>query len=121
MELKTKTNCQALVMANEQVAKDIWKMKLQPLDEEFDLLECNPGQFICLEPLDPSSVMARPFSISNISTSGILSILYKVVGKNTQLMTELKPEQEIKIWLALGNGYEIHLLNYHLSQKMKLQ
>ncbi len=105
--------CQAEVLSNERKAKNIWELKLDP---RLDLHEDDifmPGQFVCLEPLDPASTMARPFSISYVSmSSGTFKLLYKVVGKNTELMTGLNPGQQIKFWGPLGQEFLPDSLEY---------
>ncbi|MBN1325681.1 dihydroorotate dehydrogenase electron transfer subunit [Candidatus Falkowbacteria bacterium] len=94
----------AEIIKNEQVAKNTWQMTLYPRFD-FDVTNTSPGQFVCLEPLASDSVMARPFSISMISTSkSTFKIIYRVVGKNTLLMSKLKNGQTIKLWGPLGNS-----------------
>jgi len=96
--------CQAKIVSNEQIAKDTWELFLEPSD--FDVTQILPGQFICLQPLNSQSAMARPFSISMVRTfKGIFSIWYKVVGENTRLLSQLPEGQQIKFWGPLGNGF----------------
>lgn len=94
----------AEIVTNVQIAKNTWHMILDP-GSDFDVTNTSPGQFVCLAPLASDSVMARPFSISMISTSrGTFKIIYNVVGKNTWLMSQLKKGQTIKFWGPLGNN-----------------
>jgi len=95
----------ATIQGNKERAKKIFELILKPEDDDFDVTEMEPGQFVCLVLLAAVSVMARPFSVSMISTShGTFSILYRVVGENTRLMSQLKINDQIKFWGPLGQG-----------------
>jgi len=90
---------QAEVLANRPRAVGIFELVLScSFAKEFGL-----GQFLCLEPLAPESVMARPFSVYTRDLSkGTISLLVKVVGNNTRRLSQLVPGQEIKAWGPLG-------------------
>ncbi|MEA5058919.1 MAG: dihydroorotate dehydrogenase electron transfer subunit [Clostridia bacterium] len=68
-----------------------------------------PGQFVMLkawEGLDP--FLPRPFSIHSANRSmGRLELLYKVVGRGTEIMQELKPGDAITILGPLGHGFPL--------------
>lgn len=101
---------QSTVMLNAQKAKGIFELVLScSFAAEFGL-----GQFLCLEPLDPESVMSRPFSLyARNLAKGTISLLYRVVGKNTSLISQLEPGQEIKAWGPLGRATKTeYLLGY---------
>ena len=94
--------CQAQVVANEQLTQDCWALTLWP-EKSLKATMFFPGQFVGLEPLAGQSTMVRPFSIAQINDlNNWLTIWYKVVGTNTQLMTHLHPQQSVKIWGPLG-------------------
>ncbi|MCX6740600.1 MAG: dihydroorotate dehydrogenase electron transfer subunit [Candidatus Parcubacteria bacterium] len=96
---------EAVVVSNILKAKDTWELELN-LGNDLDVTAFLPGQFVCLAPLDPSSTMARPFSIASISTfNGTFSLLYKVIGKNTELMARLAVGEKVKFWGPLGQGF----------------
>jgi len=91
------------VVSNQRLAKDIWEIVLDA--GEVEVIDFNPGQFVCLEPLEKSSAMARPFSISRINAlDNYFSLIYKVVGLNTKLLSLLSKGAKIKFWGPLGNG-----------------
>jgi dihydroorotate dehydrogenase electron transfer subunit len=101
---------QAIVVDNQQLAADVWELVIDP-GPKFEVDRIAPGQFVCFEPLDPSSGMARPFSVSMLSTrKGTFSVLYKVVGKNTKAMSQLKEGDQIKFWGPLGNPWNLELI-----------
>ncbi len=78
-----------------------------------------PGQFAMLRILDRSDVLLRrPMSIYDLKAGNsegknahkagsprILQFLYKVVGHGTQLMSELKPGDQVGLLAPLGHGF----------------
>lgn len=62
-----------------------------------------PGQFVNLK-LD-GFYLRRPISVCD-SEDGILTLIYKVVGKGTELMSQMLPGDKIDILTGLGNGYD---------------
>lgn len=76
-----------------------------------------PGQFAMLRLLGRSDViLRRPMSIYDVKPSpsngngsacapAILQFLYKVVGRGTQLMAELKPGDDVGLLAPLGHGF----------------
>lgn len=68
-----------------------------------------PGQFVhLLVPRLGGAVLRRPFSVYK-AEDGILSILYKPVGRGTQVMTEIKPGEQLNIMGPLGNGFPLDI------------
>jgi dihydroorotate dehydrogenase electron transfer subunit len=78
-----------------------------------------PGQFAMLRLLGRSDVLLRrPMSIYNVTATrdsaprgspgnspGIMQLLYKVVGRGTRLMSELKPGERVGLLAPLGHGF----------------
>ncbi len=94
----------AIVIKNSCLKSGIWELVLEPPDD-IEVADFDPGQFVCLAPLNPDSAMARPFSISKISTlRNEFSLVYKTVGMNTNLLTTFYPGSKLKFWGPLGNG-----------------
>ena len=60
------------------------------------------GQFVNI--LLDGLYLRRPISVCD-STSGILTIIYKVVGKGTEQMSKMK-DGKLDILTELGNGYD---------------
>jgi len=78
--------------------------------------EIKAGQFIMLKVSENSSpLLRRPFSIYKSYPSshpekkkrGALLILYRIVGKGTQKMTEFKKGQKVNMIGPLGNGFSL--------------
>ena len=65
----------------------------------------NPGQFVNIK-LD-GLYLRRPISVNEV-VGNQLTIIYKVVGKGTELMSKMK-EGSLDILTGLGNGYDISL------------
>jgi len=75
-----------------------------------------PGQFIHVrieDSYDP--ILRRPFSIHDVCESRkknrlTLRVLYEVVGKGTELLSQKKPLSEIDMLGPLGNGFDLDKL-----------
>ncbi|HEV2177545.1 MAG TPA: dihydroorotate dehydrogenase electron transfer subunit [Terriglobia bacterium] len=75
-----------------------------------------PGQFAMVRMLGRSDVLLRrPMSIYDVPGAAgngrrsakpeIIQLLYKVVGRGTRLMSELKPTDEVGLLAPLGHGF----------------
>ena len=71
--------------------------------------EAKPGQFVMLSKWKINELfLKRPFSFYNIEPNlGTFDILYKNVGKGTQILTESKIGDLIELIGPLGNGFRI--------------
>ena len=87
------------IKENVPVTKTVYRMRL----EGADLEEQKPGGFvnIRLEGL----FLRRPISVYD-SAPGSLTILYKVVGKGTEQMADMKDGETLDVLTGLGNGYD---------------
>ena len=109
----------ARVLANVHLVGNYYKLAL-------NLPEINrvvrPGQFVMLRiNQDYKPFLRRPFSIHKIAQSSKLKaqrkrkgpeakcieILYEVVGKGTELLSQKKPGQYLDVLGPLGNGFSI--------------
>lgn len=69
--------------------------------------KARPGQFVMLKVaagIDP--LLARPFSVHGVE-GGDLLILYRLAGKGTRLLSEVKEGGELTLWGPLGKGFEL--------------
>ncbi len=87
------------VVSNKTISNNIFEMKL---NGSFNNLK--PGQFINIK--IKNCYLRRPISICNHSKDTI-TIIYKVVGKGTDLLSKLKKNEELDILTNLGNGYDL--------------
>lgn len=86
------------VVSNQKIAKDVYKMILSGDTSAITA----PGQFVNLK-LD-GFYLRRPISVCDCEP-GQLTLIYKVVGGGTELMSALAPGAEINTLSGLGNGY----------------
>ena len=62
-----------------------------------------PGQFVNIQ-LD-GFFLRRPISVCDY-TDGVLTLIYKVVGKGTEKMCKMQPGEKLDILVGLGNGFD---------------
>lgn len=86
------------IILNKHIQDDIYLMELE------GKYEGKPGQFYMLRAWDDSPLLPRPLSIYDLEENKI-SFLYKVVGKGTGILSELKEGAYIKILGPLGNSF----------------
>jgi len=89
----------------EQLTPDIYRLSL--LAPEIAAV-ARPGQFVMLRPgglLDP--LLRRPLSIHQVTAGGLVQVLFKVIGKGTALLAELKPGRSIDLVGPLGRGFPL--------------
>ena len=63
-----------------------------------------PGQFVNIR-LD-GYFLRRPISVCDCDKDS-LTIIYKVVGKGTEVMSKMLPGDELDVLSGLGNGYDV--------------
>ena len=86
------------VLENKKIAKDVFLMVLEG-DTQYITA---PGQFINI--LVEGFYLRRPISICDWDDKTI-TIIYKVVGKGTEAMAEMKAGKKLDIRTGLGNGF----------------
>lgn len=89
------------IKKNIMIATDIWQMDLHS-DKTIDL---KPGQFVEIK-LD-GFYLRRPISVACADKNN-LTIIYKVVGKGTRVLSEMH-DGKLDILYDLGNGYDLSL------------
>ena len=89
-----------IINSNIKIAKDVYKMVLE--GDSSDITK--PGQFIniAIEGL----YLRRPISVCDYDDRSI-TIIYKVVGKGTQKMSEMPTGKKLDILTGLGNGFSV--------------
>lgn len=86
------------VLSNEPLTRDVYRMVL---DGDTQWIT-RPGQFVNIE-LD-GFYLRRPISISDWSDTTI-TIIYKVVGRGTQVMSRMGVGVKLDVLTGLGNGF----------------
>ncbi len=89
------------ITENIMLTPDVYKMKLRGDTSEITA----PGQFVNIK-LD-GLYLRRPISVCDCE-GDILTIIYKVVGKGTEQMKNMK-SGKLDILSGLGNGYDTSL------------
>ncbi|MBQ8380849.1 MAG: dihydroorotate dehydrogenase electron transfer subunit [Clostridia bacterium] len=87
------------IKSNELIARSVYKMVLRGDTSEIT----GSGQFVNIK-LD-GFYLRRPISVCD-SEDGELTLIYKVVGKGTEKMSEMKIGETLDILTGLGNGYD---------------
>ena len=89
------------IKENVALTSSVYKMTLVGDVSEIT----KPGQFVNVK-LD-GLFLRRPISVNDV-VGNELTIIYKVVGKGTELMSTMK-DGELDILTGLGNGYDVSL------------
>ena len=90
--------CVLKIIGNSPLTDSVWRMRLSgPAGEN------RPGQFV--EIALPGLFLRRPVSVCDHS-DGVLTLIYKRVGRGTELMTRLSEGETLDVLTGLGNGYD---------------
>ncbi len=87
------------ITENSKIAKDVMLMKLS--GDTSDL--SRPGQFVNIK-LD-GKFLRRPISVCDYQKDS-LTLIYKIVGVGTELMSTYAVGKELDILTGLGNGFD---------------
>lgn len=93
---------QVLLTIKENIAltKDVYKMTLAGEVTGIS----SPGQFINVK---LSGVfLRRPISVCDCGENSV-TIVYKVVGRGTKIMSRMAPDEKLDVLTGLGNGYDV--------------
>lgn len=88
------------IISNEKIAENVYEMKLSGDFSEIT----NAGQFINLT-VD-GCYLRRPISVCD-AENGELTLVFKVVGKGTEIMSRLNRGKTVDMLIGLGNGYNL--------------
>ena len=87
------------IASNRKIADKVYEMRLLG-----DVGETKAGQFV--EISVPNLYLRRPLSVCD-SSADALTVVYKVVGKGTEIMSGLVVGEELDVLTGLGNGYDL--------------
>ena len=87
------------IVSNEALTESVYKMTLS--GDVSDITA--PGQFVNI--LLEGKFLRRPISVCDVQ-DGMLTIIYKVVGKGTEQLSQMK-NGSLDILTGLGNGYDL--------------
>ena len=90
------------IINNIQVAKGIFEISLQTEAG----LNVTPGQFANIGVPNEALLLKRPISINAYDEiNGVMSFVYKVVGKGTTALSQMKGGGQVEIVAPLGKGF----------------
>lgn len=89
------------IILNQQIRGPYWKLVLKTGWQDY-----KPGQFLMLEIPGNESFLRRPFGIASLK-NGEAEICYKVVGKGTRRLTDVKPGTKTSVLGPIGNGFNL--------------
>ncbi len=87
------------ILENEPLNSQVMEMTL-----EGDVSEIKAGQFVNIK-ID-GLYLRRPISVCEINGNE-LTIIYKIVGKGTEIMSRLQKGTVLDVLTGLGNGYDL--------------
>ncbi len=90
------------IVENTALTDSVYRMVLEGDTSEIG----GAGQFVNIK-LD-GKYLRRPISICDYD-SGVLTLIYKVVGEGTEQMKDMTKGQTLSILVGLGNGYDTML------------
>ena len=88
------------ILSNEPLTADVYKMVLEG-DTQYITA---PGQFVNIS--ITGKYLRRPISVCDYDDNA-LTLLYKVVGEGTKIMSAMVQGQVLDVLTGLGNGYDI--------------
>ena len=97
----------ATVARIEQFANKNFRLTL---DSPQIAASAKPGQFVMIRTgivRDP--LLRRPFSIHQTSSEGRIQIYFKVVGRGTEILAQVKQNQDISVLGPLGRGFRLNV------------
>lgn len=87
------------IQSNKAIAKDVYEMTLTGDTSAITA----PGQFLNIK-ID-GFFLRRPISVCDYD-AGSVTIIYKIVGEGTDVMSKMLPGTTLDILTGLGNGYD---------------
>ena len=87
------------IVSNRPLTGSVYEMQLRGCTEGMD----RPGQFVNIAL--PGLYLRRPISVCDVE-DGLLTLVYKVVGKGTEQMAAMQGG-DLNLLTGLGNGYSL--------------
>lgn len=89
-----------VIKANRPLTETVWEMVL---DGDTEYITAS-GQFVNVE--IPGKFLRRPISICDYDECS-MTLIYKVVGEGTKLMSEMAQGDTLDLLTGLGNGFSV--------------
>ncbi len=94
------------ILTNEPLTSTVYKMTLSGDTTPITA----PGQFVNIK-LE-GQFLRRPISVCDCE-DGLLTLIYKVVGRGTEQMSKMLSGEKLDLLTGLGNGYDTTLTGDH--------
>lgn len=94
------------VLSNRLIARATWEMVLEGDTGSLK----RPGQFVNVQV--PGKFLRRPLSVAAWDNA-TLTLIYKVVGQGTDLLTRCRPADSLNLLCGLGNGFDLSPSGQH--------
>ena len=95
----------AAILSNRRVGTEIYRLEINC---PFLAQEGVPGQFIQVRIDGMGLLLRRPLGIAEAySATGIVAMYYRIVGKGTAALAEMKPGQTVNCLGPLGKGFSL--------------
>ena len=91
-----------IIKSNRALTDCVWEMTLSG---DVSAITAS-GQFVNIQ-LD-GLYLRRPISVCDCE-NGLLTLVYKVVGKGTEVLSKMQAGQTLDVLTGLGNGYDLSL------------
>ena len=92
-----------VIVVNRSLSGDINEMVLRLPD-----ISAEAGQFVMLKNESGSTYLRRPFGVADVNKEkGQLTVIYRLAGKGTRELSELKEGAEISVEGPLGKGFDL--------------
>lgn len=93
---------EARIVSNDKIyGSNIYHMILDNINDEI-----KPGQFVNVSV--PGVILPRPISVADYNPkANQLSLVYRVVGEGTELMSEMQKGNQVTLLTGLGNGFDV--------------
>lgn len=95
-----------LIISNKQTGTNLWEMEfIAP----GIAAECQPGQFVHVRSeVNQEPLLRRPLSLYDVDNNlGSITLLYKVVGRGTEILTRFENKQYLDVMGPLGKGFTL--------------
>ncbi len=102
---------EAQIIENKNILPDYFLLRLKPV-KAFGKVK--PGQFVMLKIPGKEVFLRRPFSIYDYER-GILTVMYKVAGKGTEILSKTGEDRLTSVLGPLGNGFRVAKRDAYLT------